>query len=74
MASTANDVPCRYERLLRKLLVLPKRPAVILLQAFRGFADNGWCAAGSVVALLDHAAYNTRLVHVVCSLHLAQRA
>ena len=35
----------RYERLLRKLLVLPNRPAVILLQAFKGFVDNGRCAA-----------------------------
>jgi len=42
----------RYERLLRKLLVLPNRPAVILLQAFRGFVENGRCAAHRWATLL----------------------
>ena len=33
-----------YERLLRKLLSLPHRPAVVLLQTFRGFERNSPCA------------------------------
>ena len=36
--SAAAAVPwCSYERLVRKLLALPRQPAVVLLHAFRGF-------------------------------------
>ena len=34
-----------YERLVRKLLELPNRPAVVLLQTFSGFKDGTLCAA-----------------------------
>lgn len=34
-----------YERLVRKLLELPQRPAVVLLQTFSGFQNGSTCAA-----------------------------
>ena len=41
------DSPNRraYERLLRKLLELPNRPAVVLIQTFRGFETSGQCVS-----------------------------
>lgn len=44
-ASAKYGSPMRksYERLLRNLMMLPERPAVIMLQTFRGYDESQLC-------------------------------